>query len=462
MHIRKYDFDYSRRNFLEKTAKGVGTAGVLAPLWPMIAKADTPDISKAYPDELISIEMQTKGKVKPGDIVDANNVEHVAHLLDPIVYKEVSDQGRRIRIKPTETAIEKFFEKPFLEATLSNYGNGGFDGNGNIIHQDGKNWPGGMPFPDAKNGVEAIANLTLAWGRHNYNQYAIRDWDIDSSGKESYQYDFVWSELQVSSRPDGKVFRDETDKLRYQSVWFTAPNEQQGTSFLSTWYYDQRKFPDLIGYIPAFKRVREYPSSQRFEPLVPGFTGFLSDAWAAGDPMLTWGKYKVTERKPMLGAVQDNWYGGRHENWERPVHGGPKGVTFFDTTMELIPETIVFDSEPVLYPRAPVGKKTIWSDVRNGAFTSAVTYDRKGDLWKSFEPGFSKYQDGDTVLKNPENGDTVWTWCYVHIHDVQTNRMSRIVQAREVAGGYQSKYSPEGEDVYNKYLTSQAMRRLGA
>ena len=31
MHIKKYDFDYSRRYFLDKTAKGIGGAGVLAP-----------------------------------------------------------------------------------------------------------------------------------------------------------------------------------------------------------------------------------------------------------------------------------------------------------------------------------------------------------------------------------------------------------------------------------------------
>jgi hypothetical protein len=52
MHIRKYDADYSRRFFLEQTAKGVATAGVLAPLWPLVAHSA--EIGKAYPDELMS------------------------------------------------------------------------------------------------------------------------------------------------------------------------------------------------------------------------------------------------------------------------------------------------------------------------------------------------------------------------------------------------------------------------
>ena len=68
MHIRKYDFDYSRRHFLEKTAKGIGGAGVLTPLWPTLCEAG--DVNKAYPEELLSIEAYTKGVIKVGDIID--------------------------------------------------------------------------------------------------------------------------------------------------------------------------------------------------------------------------------------------------------------------------------------------------------------------------------------------------------------------------------------------------------
>ena len=65
MHIRKYDFDYSRRFFMEKVARGIGGAGVLTSLWPLISNGE--DISKAYPDELLDISLFTKGKIKVGD-----------------------------------------------------------------------------------------------------------------------------------------------------------------------------------------------------------------------------------------------------------------------------------------------------------------------------------------------------------------------------------------------------------
>lgn len=80
MHIRKYDFDYSRRKMMQNVALGLG-GGVLAPVWPTIAA--TGEVTKAYPDELTSIEVNTKGKIKVGDTIDSSNVEHVKHLLDP-------------------------------------------------------------------------------------------------------------------------------------------------------------------------------------------------------------------------------------------------------------------------------------------------------------------------------------------------------------------------------------------
>ncbi|MBL4782001.1 MAG: hypothetical protein JKX92_07135, partial [Porticoccaceae bacterium] len=64
MHIKKYDFDYSRRFFMDKMAKGAMGAGVLTSMMPLVG--NTGDISKAYPEELTNIEALTKGKIKTG------------------------------------------------------------------------------------------------------------------------------------------------------------------------------------------------------------------------------------------------------------------------------------------------------------------------------------------------------------------------------------------------------------
>jgi hypothetical protein len=154
-----------------------------------------------------------------------------------------------------------------------------------------------------------------------------------------------------------------------------------------------------------------------------------------------------------------NWYGGRQENWERPVHGGPKGKSFFDVSMELVPECLVVESEPVGYPRAPVSKRQLVIDVRNGLFPSYMTYDRRGQPWKNNCPSYSRYEDGGSAYS--VNGKPSWSFASVMFHDIQANRISRFVQAREVVGGYHTRHTDEGEDVYNKFLTVQAMQRLG-
>lgn len=460
MNIKKYDEDFSRRHFLKSVSTGVLAAGVLSPLWPLIAKAG--EISKAYPDELLDIGMFTKGKIKTGDIITADNVELVKDLLDPIQYTQVSQMGRRIKIVKTTTDITKMFPHEYLEATLRNNGQAKFDSSGNVVTKDGNRWIGGNPFPDPKTAAEIHSNLCLSWGRHDQSLYAIRDWEIGPDGGEQYQYDFVWAEMNAAglvNNPDGPYLAGEAhqDKLRHQAIWFTHPNDVKGSSFLNTWYYDQRKLPDLSGYLPAFKRVRRFPSNQRFEPLLPGMTFFLSDAWASGDPMLTWGNYKIVSRGPHLGAVSGNFETG-DENWEPGVHGGSQDKTFFDISMELCPDVAVIESEPVGFPRAPVGKRRVYVDLRNSMYIGTVNYDRRGEIWKSFEPSYSPYtKASETVL---DGNHTAWSWRTVMSHDVQTNRMTRFVQAKNIRGGYSSTYGLDPE-MYNKYLTIQAIRRLG-
>jgi hypothetical protein len=461
VRIRKYDFNYSRRCFMEKVATGAG-AGVLAPLWSTIANS-ADNISKAYPDELLSIEMYTKGKIKPGDVITKNNVEAVKDLLDPLCYAQIKDHGRRINIVESTKDATKLFNYSHLQKTLQNNGRAKFGADGNIW-TDGdtsKPWIGGLPFPDAKTGLEVQANLTLSWGRHDYSQYTVPFYSLNPDGEVGYRHELVWCELNTTARSDGTVFQGMNDKLRLQSVFFTAPNDTKGSSFLSVWYYDQRKFPDLYGYFPAFKRVRQFPTNQRFEPLVPGVTFFLSDAWSAGDPMLTWGNYKIIERRPFLAGVSSkNWHAGTRPNEDVPVHGGPKGKTFYDSYFELVPEGIVLEAEPTGYPRAPVGKKRTWIDARNMLFQTMNTFDRRGAVWKQFEAAFGQYKN-DKAQVLSKDGHPDWSWFFAHTHDVQSGRMTRFSNEKAIPSGYRRQFDPEGVDVYNKFLTTSAMARLG-
>lgn len=456
-HLRRFDADFSRRVFLESTAKGLLRGGVLCSAWAAFMR--TGSVEAAYPDELLSIEVYTKGRLKSGDVIHSGNVEWVKDLLDPVRYSQVATMGRRLVLASTTKDLTQLNPSSYIEATLRNWGKARFDAKGNIVTNDGKPWVGGNPFPEPTTPLEVFAAHTLSWGRHDISVYASKEYDLSSAGDIQYQYASVWSEMAATGRtvvdpkpswmPDG-------DKLRYQSVLFTEPFDARGTVFLNIWPYDQNQFPQLYGYLPAFKRVRNFPTNQRFEPLVTGSELYLSDAWTAGDPFLTWGNYRIVQRGPHLAAVTRGWTSA-HPNWEHGSHGGPKGNMFWEQVVELVPEAIVIEAEPTGYPRAPISKKRVWFDARTLTPFQMLSFDRRGEPFRHFDASFSIYDDGKARVTDGKQ--PYWSWATVHAFNVQTRRMTRLEQVREVAGGHTMRVNDP--TVYEKYLTLSAMQRLG-
>lgn len=458
MRIRKYDHHYSRREFLGKLTQGAASAGVLMSAWEAIAQ--TGQVSKAYPDELMSIEGYTKGKIKTGDEINASNVDLVKDLLEPIRYEQIKNHGRKLRVVKTTTDVMRLSPWEYIEATLKNAGKAKFDANGNVVHAaDGQPWIGGNPFPDAKSGVELLAAQTLSWGRHDASFYAVKISDVAVDGETRFRYAGGWAELNTVARVsmDPKPYwTQHKDKLRFQTVFFTAPQQFRGTSFMNVWDYDQRKFPALYGYVADFRRIRQFPADQRFEPLLPGTTLYLSDAWAAGDPLLTWGNFKIVSRGPFLAGLSGSW-NSEHDNWEHKTHGGPKGTTFWDATVELVPEAILVEATPTGFPRAPISKKQVWFDARNQVVIGMVTYDRRDQPYRSFDGAYSLYENNGKVFMDGQH--PYWSWCHVTCSDIQTGRVTRLEQVRVIEGHASGANDPK---MYDKYLTQTALMRLGA
>lgn len=457
MHIRRFDAGFTRRHFLDQMARGTVAAGVLAPLWPAIAAKGTAD--GVFPDELLSIEAYTKGKLAPGKEINADNVDLVTDLLDPIQIVQIKTMGRRLRLVAETKDVMRLSPWEYMEATLRNAGKAKFDANGNVVNVDGKPWIGGNPFPATTNGLEAFAGLTMSWGRHDSCVYAIKECDVGTKGDVDYRYEAIWAEMSPVARVamDPKPYLEgEEDKLRYQSIFFMSPDDVRGGSFLNIWPYDQREFPDLFGYVPTFKRIRRYPTNQRFEPMLPGSDLYLSDAWAAGDPFLTWGNYKVVATGPALAPLSGNWSGTR-ENWQVPTHGGAKGNTFYDTAVELVPQTITVEAEPVKFPRAPVSKKQVRFDLRTMLPIGMVSFDRRGDLFRSFDGAYSLYDDGSARVMDGQH--PYWSWTHVHAYNVQTGRMTRIEQVAKLSSGDRMRVNDQ--EIYDLYLNQGAMQRRG-
>ncbi len=119
------------------------------------------------------------------------------------------------------------------------------------------------------------------------------------------------------------------------------------------------------------------------------------------------------------------------------------------------------EGEPTGFPRAPLSKRRVYLDARNSMFPNAISYDRRGDVWKSFEPGFSYQESHDKSMKRTAaDGRTEWTWSWVISNDIQSGRVTRFHQAESCSGGWKSEMDM-GIDMLNEYMTVQAMRRLG-
>ena len=458
MHLRHCSAPgHARRTFLANTARGLLRAGVFGSVWAAMAR--TGSLAAAYPDTLLSIEEYSRGRLAPGAVIDQDNVDQVRDLLDPVRYDQIARRGRRLRLAPTTTDLYALNPPDYLAASERHRGQARFDARGNVVTRDGEPWIGGNPFPEPTSALEVFAAHTLSWGRHDAAFYACRETDLDADGAERYTYASGWAEMAtvartvIEPRPYLPGMRD---TVRLQSVFFAEPADAKGTAYLNVWPYDQTRFPELYGYLPAFKRIRRLPTNQRFEPLNPGSELYLSDAWAAGDPFLTWGNYRVVGRGPFLGAVSGNW-DSRRPDWSHGTHGGPRDTLFWDTTVELVPEVIVIDAEPLAYPRAPVSRKRVWFDARTLMPLAMTSYDRRGQPFRFFDGAYARYDDGHARVM--DGAHPYWSWTTVHAANVQTGAMTRIEQMSALPGGHPMRVNDPS--ILERYLTQTAIRRLG-
>ena len=458
MHVIKYNLDYTRRHFLESVARGAVGAGVLMPVWDAIGKWGS--VEAAYPEELLSIEKYTKGRLKPGSVIDSSNVDEFKELLTPIDYLQMKE-GRVVDIVESPTDINQLNPQDFLEATERNRGKAAFDEKGNVrVKGTTDPWIGGIPFPQPQTAQEVICCHALSWGRHDTLGYGIANDELNAAGNVNYSYTIYWAEVQATSRIvlDPKPYMDPT-KTRYNTALYTSPTDVAGTSYLSIWNYDQTQFPDFHGYIPAFKRIRRFPTNQRFEPMAPGSTAYLSDAWMVGDPYMTWGNFQIVKKQPMLLGPYGNW-NYKDANWIKEKVGGQSGKKYMRYQFSLVPEVFVVQLEPTGYPRSPYSKKWIYFDGRTLLPLCQIMFDRRGEMWKQWENVYDMYYKEDGPKFYEVTGKPVWGWVALHCHDIQTGANGNWQALKEISGGFKTVYNDP--KLYEQFCTMQAIQQLGA
>ena len=373
-------FDYwTRRDFLKKTGVFMG-AGLLQPVLSLIDAGKT--VEAAYPEEVLSIEKYTKGKVKPGMIITKENVELIKDIATEGLVVELQ-RGAQIKIAETTTRPEAKQPKFWLDATLRHNGQAVLDKSGQLWHKSGGPWIGGAPFPEPKSALEAIWSYKFSPRRYDNVRVISTTSHIDTNGVLVRKDEAIFMQIQTVGRlvVDPKpVVSQYKDELHRVLLSLHKPFDSYGLAVLTTVHYDASRLPDTNLYIPTLRRTRRVPSSQRFEPTGPYAVHYTSDFDIQNDPVLTW-SWNLAGRKPMLGPSPSNVgtraKGAKREDFVFP----PFPDKFPRTTWELRPEMLLLDGVPHL-PGANYSKKRVYFDPIYLITEQADIWDMAGKMWK--------------------------------------------------------------------------------
>jgi hypothetical protein len=404
-------FRLTRRSLLRQVGTFVG-AGILQPLFPLFGSGKT--LESAYPEDVLSIERYTHGRVKPGTIIGRDNADAIRDIAPEGLIVELKRGNTEIRIAETTLDPQAFVPKFWYEATIRNRGQAMLDAKGQLWHRGGGPWIGGCPFPDPKSGLEAIWNL--AFNPERYDDYLVLNtgyyfdgkWRLKRRTRTRYLQIQTVGRLVVDPKPVIPAYASDL----YRGVLaYEAPFDVAGLQLATTVFYDATQLPDTFAYLPGLRRTRRMSSTQRFEPAVADAAYSISDVQLQNDPVLTW-SWKLAGRKPMLMPAPSNR--GLFGKGKDPFSIMESEERAPKSTWELRPEMLLVDGVPHLQG-ANYSRKRVYIDVATGVAQNADIWDRAGRLWR-----YIAYFIGDTGLPDGAGGMAKTATCVV-FSDLQNN-----------------------------------------
>jgi hypothetical protein len=332
--------------------------------------------------------------VKPGMTINAGNVDSVKEYLDPAMYMFIKNGDYEMKVGET-TSFD--LHKSYVDATRK------YSGDVKLGSKPGEisGSVAGRPFPQEPSLDDPRAGEKLAWNyKFGYN------W-----GDSSAIYPFYWKYRDMNS---GKVER--TVKMNFHFLNFTHRTQQEpfpeitpnpsnlfrgiyvqvlepfdvkDTQLLIQRFDDDLKRDNAYLYLGFQRRVRRLSSGQTTDAFLgsdvmiedfEGYNGRISD--------MNW-TYKGTKYilSPMYNhneMVLDTETHKDDDGYQVIKFAG-KGGCFPEITWQLR-KTYVVESSPV-DPNHPISKREHYMDAQTFIIPRNITYDRKGDMWKSWTIG---------------------------------------------------------------------------
>ena len=198
---------------------------------------------------------------------------------------------------------EQIVPEYFIKATEKNRGKAIIDKNGVAYYEKiGNLWPGGLPFPDPKTGLEVAANVKYGGVWDDLHITPAKMVYVGTNGKAYKEVGqdlrFVNCNTRAKLPPLG-AFPGNEDIMWKRVIGMTFPLELKGLGQYSVRYYDDNKTYDTgFAYLPAFKRTIRI-SATTWQDNVAGSDYTSGDGQGFQEPYSSW-SFKMLRKKYIL------------------------------------------------------------------------------------------------------------------------------------------------------------------
>ena len=331
--------------------------------------------------------------LKPGLVIDQSNVDKFKPVLDPATVEFVSKGWTTITVGET-TSFD--LHPNYVQATRDGLGKVKLGAKSGEI----EGFIAGRPFPEEPSMDDPRAGEKLAWNyKYGYNwgdNAAIYPFywkykDMNSGKLErtiKFNFHFLNFMHRVNQEPLPEITPNPSGLFRAIYVQALEPFDVKDTQLLIHRYEDDLKRDSAWLYLGFQRRVRRLASGQVTDAFLgsdvmiedfEGYNGRIND--------MEW-TYKGTQ--DMLVPFYNHNDLKLSEEDKEPdgyqfVEMGDKGNCFPQITWQLR-KVYVLENKPK-DPNHPISKRVHYIDAQTFTIPRTLIYDRKGDLWKSWQIG---------------------------------------------------------------------------
>lgn len=201
---------------------------------------------------------------------NAKSVDEIKDLLPSAMYiimKNPQDWGpKRINVTPYIPFSGEIYDR-YKEATEKYKGTAKLDEDGRLI-----NYTAGCPFPEPKNGLEALWNMKRRLHEDDRIMMAVM---LITNRKRQIRIqeangDLIFMDGRLGTPGQYKLTPNPKGFFRIDVFATKQPYELQGTLSVISQYVDPTKQDDFWVYLPAMRRVRRLSAAQRTDRLPGG------------------------------------------------------------------------------------------------------------------------------------------------------------------------------------------------